>query len=681
MGAAVQKLDFLTGDAVDGETLADRLSRGRLSVEEGLRHAIQIGGILNSAHSQGKFHGCLSPACILLTDAGPRLLRPENTLAVRPEYRSPEQVRGEPPDCNSDIFTFGALLHEMITGRPAFGGAGEELDRAILESDPWTGGGFPVPALLQVTIASLMAKDKARRRQRIQNAVIELKLRAISFSGKAPVPRLLPREGGAQESRPSMWMWSRRFAAAAIVLFALATSAVAAVLLFDWRPSLPVFKFTVAAPEEAMYIGGAALSPDGRQLVFSGLAPDGKRMLWLRMLDALHAAAIPGTEGGAEPFWSPDGQSIGFFANGSLQRVGVGGETPTTICSTEALAGGGAWNRRGTMLFAPGFGGGLYTVPAGGGSPRRLLDLDSGKRERSFLWPEFLPDGTHFVFFDQTGMAESTGVYVGSLDGTDRRMLFRSESNAVFAGMGGGESNASGYLLFLREGNLFAQALDLSRLRMQGEPVILANDIDTLTSLSLIPVAASHTGVLAYQSVGKRTRQLVWMDETGEPLGTAGSGDYGIPRLAPDGTVIADAGRVEDGTALSPDGKWLAYRANESGVTEIYVQPFEGSQARVAGRRQVSSGGGRLPRWSRDGAGLYYMTPDGSVMSAALHVAGSDPQFTSPRVLFRTRQLPNSGNSFDVSRDGQRLIVNLPLEDATSSPITVVTNWTGKFKN
>ena len=801
MGAAGEQFDFLTNEAVEGETLADRLLRGSLSVQEGLRCAIQIGGILNSAHSRGLVHGCLSPACIALTNAGPRVLRPPDTaVARRAEYRSPEQVRGEAPGCLSDIFAFGALLFEMITGRCAFGGSAEELDRAILDSTPaWSGPGFSVPAALQETIASLLAKDPLRRRQRIQNAVIELKLAA------RPSPRITANRrqfhiaAGPQSSRLAVGPLSRRFVAATCALVALAAVAVAAVVLLDRRISSPVFKFTVAAPERAAYIGGPALSPGGSHVAFSAIGPGGKRMLWLRSLDALHAAAIPGTEGGSDPFWSPDGQSIGFFANGSLRKVGRLGEGPLTICSAGEPAGGGAWNRDGLIVFAPGLATGIYRVSAGGGTPQPLLEPDSSKRERSFLWPKFLPDGAHFLFFNLSETPETTGVYAGSLDGAAPRMLFRSDANAVYASSGGLDP-AGGYVLFMKDGNLVGQALDPSRLILQGDPVTLANDIDTLASLSLIPVSASNNGVLAYQSVGERTRQLVWVDRNGGQLGIAAEpGDYGIPRFSADGsrvavekfasngqhtevwllnteggakqftlassgsrsspvwspdgsrilfgdnrdgvsniyskdaramgaeeliflrsafsmrptdwsrdgkyvlldsvgadnrshvwalsllrrqaTSIVNTGHEDDGATLSPDGKWVAYQSDESGAPEVYVQPFEGLGGSTSGRRRASSGGGGLPRWSRDGAELYYVTSMGYLMSVAVRFAGGNPEFASPRALFRTRQLAKTWNSFDVSPDGQRFVVNVPLEDSTSSPITIVTNWTGKLKN
>jgi hypothetical protein len=461
--------DFLSGEPVEGELLADRLAKGSLSLGEVLGYAIEIGGILQTVHARGRVHGSVSPGSIVLTKSGARVLRPV------------ERIRGEPSDERTDILAFGVLLRRMAHGSET-------------------------PATLECVIASLTAEDPARRRQRLQTAATELRLisssltratwvrhRQLRRTAKAKAAQAMPRKVPAR-------LRGGLVGIAVTALFTLAASAIAAAVLLEHKPDSRAFKFTVAPPEHTSYAGAPAVSPDGRYLAFSAVGTDGGRMLWLRSLDALHALMILGTEGGSDPFWSPDSQSIGFFANHSLRRVRVTGELPQTICAADGLRGGGAWNSDGTIVFAPGMANGLYRVPADGGTPEPFLHPDSAKGERSLLWPKFLPDGKRLVFFELTERPETTGVYTAVLGSGERRMLFRSEANAVLAAAAAPARSRHVYLLFLKEGSLTGQAFSASRLNLEGEPVTLADDIDMVKSLSLMPVSASNNGVLAYQS-------------------------------------------------------------------------------------------------------------------------------------------------------------------------------------
>ena len=470
---------------------------------------------------------------------------------------------------------------------------------------------------------------------------------------------------------------------------------------------------------------------------------------------------------------------------------------PEIVCGAEAMPGGGAWTRNGVILFAPSLADGLYRVPENGGKPQVVLKLDSSKFERSYLWPQFLPDDKHFIFFVQTDLTNTTGVYAGTLDPPEYHRLFSSETNAVYSGGAEGGSSKSGYLLFIRDRHLMEQPFDISNLAMGGDPFTLADDIGAVRSMALAPISVSGNGILVYQSVGKPTRQMVWLDRSGKQVGqVAEPGDYGPPRISPDGSraavaklgpdgVTADLwildaagnatqftatpkhegspvwspdgskiaffsnpegvydiyvkpvngeGRAElfykstlpkyptdwsrDGryilfgvispntrldvwaiatadrkaapildtiysegfAALSPDGKWLAFQSDQSGRNEVYVQPFEGATAGTKRRWLVSLGGGGLPRWRGDGAEMFYMTSGGRMMAVALHPAGGDFQFDPPHMLFQTRPIPETWNLYDVSPDGQRFLLNLPLEWSSAAPITVVTNWTEKLK-
>ena len=249
-----------------------------------------------------------------------------------------------------------------------------------------------------------------------------------------------------------------------IAALALVTTSVAAVMLFHQRPTVPVLQFAVSQPENTSFPGMPAVSPDGRYLTFSAIGQEGKRMLWLRPLDALHATMIPGTEGASAPFWSPESQYVAFFAGRSLKKVKVsGGAAPETICPAEAAPGGGAWNKNGTILFSPSLSDAFYRVPATGGKPVQVLKLDEAKFERGDLWPQFLPDGDHFVFYLQTDLGQTSGVYVGSLESKQYRRLFVSQTNAVFSAIDP-DAPKNGYLLYINERNLMAQQFNACKL-------------------------------------------------------------------------------------------------------------------------------------------------------------------------------------------------------------------------
>jgi Tol biopolymer transport system component len=522
-------------------------------------------------------------------------------------------------------------------------------------------------------------------------------------------------------------------------------------------------------------------------------------MLWLRPLDSLHSGPVAGTEGAFAPFWSPDSGSIAFFADGSLKKVRIAGAFVESICAADSLPGGGTWSRDGTIVFAPGLSGGLYRVAAKGGTPQPVLRPDSARFEQAYLWPQFLPDGGHFVFFALTGRPDTTGVYAGTLGRPEHHLLFPSDTNAVYSALGG-DSSGRGYLLFVRERHLTAQAFRAERLQVEGDPLTLPDNVGAVQSLSLAPVSVSNNAVLAYRSVGPVTRQMVWMHRSGAQLEVAGEpGEYGPPRISPDGLRAAVAkleadGRTADiwilgaggsatqftlnhgaaagspvwspdgsrlafwsnhdgqnnlyqkplsarpaagpellwksstpkyptdwsrdgrylffnlsgqGTrsdvwglklgdrragpildtiheegyaALSPDGRWLAYQSDASGRIEVYVQAFDGLTSGTKRSWQVSASGGGLPRWRDDGRELYYTTASGRIMSVGVHTSDAGLAFDPPAVLFQTRPIPKTWNLFDVSPDGQRFIINLPLEWSSSSPVTVITNWSEKLK-
>jgi eukaryotic-like serine/threonine-protein kinase len=683
-----KELQFLSNGWAEGELLPDRLARGELAPRDALQYAIDIGTSLNQAHLEGKIHGSLSPYAILITSAGARVLEPQaaeargNDAGHAAPYRSPEQVTGAPPDWRSDIFAFGAVLYEMASGRPAFTGTGAELDTAIAEKPVASlMAKSPVLAAMEGVLAGCLEKNPARRRQRIQNAVIELKLagralarlqepagpiRTSTSPAKATVaqmpstgkPRInAPAARAALIARPrealhlAVPMRSRVAAIVILVSFlAVAATAVGAVLYLHPKPA-PSYKFPVTPPEHTTY-RMPSLSPDGLNLTLSAIGKEGKLVLWLRRLDAMHPEIISGTEGGVAPFWSPDSQNIAFFADQSLKRVKASGGPAQTLCAAEAMPGGGTWNHDGVILFAPGEGGTLFQVPAGGGAPQPVTKLNAARFERAHMWPQFLPDGKHFVFFVLTDLDETTGVYVGELGSPQYSQLFRSATNAVYSPASSPDGK-KGYLLSIHDRNVVGQAFNTSKLAVEGDLITLAEDVGAVRSLSLAPISVSNTGVLVYQSLGRPTRQLVWMDRNGRNVGaTSESGRWGPPSISPDGTrAVAGKPAVDGGNAdlwilqpngnvtqftntaahegypiWSPDGSRILYASNVEGRYDLFIKPVSGGSVEPLFKSSYS----KYPSdWSRDGKTLLMTVPNpgthGDIWALALNERRAAP--------------------------------------------------------
>lgn len=795
-GASDQEL-FASGQ-VAGESLADRLRGGPLPPREVLRCAIEIGALLARAHARGRIHGRLSPHAVLFTAEGIRLIEPETGDPRAAPYRAPEQVRGSLPDERGDVFAFGAILHEMLSGQPPFPGEGAQLDREILEgAPPLLPAHGPEQAALAAVSRACLAKDAGLRRQRIHNAVIELKLagrtlprlarsrpRAVAPVIPPPVPH---------PAAPARQPASLRLVWISIGLVALvAAGALAAAFLFRPPPGQPTLKFTVLPPEHTRFPATPAISPDGRYLAFSALDDRGRRALWLRSLDTLHAAMLAGTDDAFAPFWSPDSQTIAFFSGSVLKRVGIRGGAPQPICAASALPAGGAWAPGGTILFAPGPDLPLFRVAASGGNPQPVTRTNLSGNRVSEMWPQFLPDGRHFLFFRQTGRAETSGIFAGELGSPETRRLLSSEASALYAAAPG----QPGLLLFLRGRNLMAQPFDAAALQFQGEPALVAEDVGIVRSLALAPVSVSRNGILAYENVGLPTRRLMWFDRSGSRIGIAGEpGEYGMPRISPDGkrvvvarraagsdgglrlieetgagssipaagdhaespvwspdgsrvvyfndvprgrgificriqgevpallfpdplplaptdwsrdwryllfgVVASDGGSRVDAlrfpdrqtvpalrsahsegyAALAPDEKWVAYQSDQSGQTEVYITRFPPDAGGGPAPKQVSRGGGGLPRWRADGAELYYITANGRLMALSVRADSSDLATGSPSLLFAARAVPHVWNFYDAAPDGQRFLVNLPLEWPAEAPITIETNWNQRRPN
>ncbi len=555
-------LRYIVSELLDGQTLREQLNEGPLTVRKAVEYAVQIAHGLEAAHEKGIAHRDLKPENLLIAANG-RVKILDFGLAKFSEtplpadlggasthtsitlpgtilgtlgYMSPEQIRGLPADHRSDLFAFGAILYEMLSGRRAFRGdtAADTMMAILKEPAPPLPADRNVPAALERIVDRCLEKAPAARFQSAGDLAFALEgLSSYSEAGAALTV------GRSRPPRASIaWAVAVLAVMVAVALGMLTTGRLTI------TSGVPIYRSSILPPEHVTFstatpAGGLALSPDGRRLVYTAQGEDGRVMLWVRSLDGLTAQPLAGTEGAYYPFWSPDSESIAFFAGGTLRKIDVAGGSPVTLCETprpSVLAAGGTWNRDGVILFAqatmP-----IYRVPASGGTPVQATTLDEQAGETQHWAPFFLPDDRHFLYFaagsTEGGPDDPNGVYVGALDGPDRTRLFPGGSNAKYA---------NGYLVFPRERMLAAQAFDPNRLTLSGDVVPIADQV-AVGGLSgrTGAFSVSDTGVLAYQSEsGEVLSQLTWFDWSGAQVGTVGApADYGDLELSPDGTEAA----------------------------------------------------------------------------------------------------------------------------------------------
>ncbi|HYR43547.1 MAG TPA: protein kinase, partial [Terriglobia bacterium] len=548
---------FLVLELVEGETLAEQIQPGPLPVEEALNIARHICEALEAAHEKGVVHRDLKPANVKITPDGkvkvldfglakalegtparatlsnsPTLV---NTLGGSnagviigtAAYMSPEQARGFAADQRSDVFSFGCVLYEMLTGRQAFQGETvSDILAAVLAREP----DFALlPANLNPKIPELLRRSLEKNPKRRWYAVGDLRVEIEAALTAPTVSAAAHPDVGTTHKRRE---WATRALAA---LATCALIAFAVLLVRDLNRSEPAeVHFQVVTPPTADAVS-MAVSPDGRKLVFIG-SNQRRTQLFLRALDSVDAQALPGTEGATYPFWSPNSRSIGFFADGKLKRIDVQGRGVQEV-TRALLGGGGTWNRDDVILFNGSPTAGIFRVRAAGGPVVEVTRLDSPPAIRH-LFPYFLPDGRHFLFYVRAG-PEAQGVYWGDLESKDRVRLVDSDSAAVYS--------PSGHLLFIRQSTLFAQRFDAARRQLLGDPFSIAEQAASFDALRIGAISAG-TGVLAYRTGGSSgTRQLVWFDRSGKPLGDAAPPDEGSPinlELSPDGGRVALDRRV-----------------------------------------------------------------------------------------------------------------------------------------
>jgi Tol biopolymer transport system component len=660
-----QPMDYLVMEYLNGETLAERFAKGPLPLDRALQYAIQIADALDKAHRQGITHRDLKPANVMLTTVGTKLLdfglaklRPaaagvvgmsaaanvspsltgRGTILGTLQYMAPEQLEGKPADARTDIFAFGALLYEMLTGRRAFEGTSQaSLISAILSSDP-----PPIavlqplsPPALNRVVKTCLAKDPDERWQSAHDLTSELKWIAESGSQIAVAARGVDTQVRSRAR-------SRLFGWIAAAVFLVTTLGLAAALYLRRAPVVDtrVYRSTFVPPgnenPSLPLYDKLALSPDGRRLAFVANDANRRIVLWVRELAGLAAQPLAGTEGAASPFWSPDSRFIAFSAGGKLKKIDASGGPAISLCDTNTGLPG-SWGRGDVILFSSEAYRPLSRVAAAGGTPAIATTLDTGSGEHWHGHPFFLPDGRHFLY--AAGGEPTSGVYVGSLDSLERTRLLDSFANAQYA---------SGFLVFPRAGTLMAQPFDATRLALSGQAMALAEQVNFDPGVpptgTLAAFTVSATGVLVFEA--RMNSRLVWFDRASRQTGTLGdAARYGSGvHLSPDGSqasvVVTDSREaanvwlfdvardvrtpltasgvvsteVAPGSIWSPDGRSVVFASTQKGPRDLFQKASNG-----AGRENVllADDTGKYPEsWSPDGRFLLYMrwakgsTPD-----------------------------------------------------------------------
>jgi Tol biopolymer transport system component len=651
--------DYLVMEFLEGETLADRLRKGALPLPEIYKIGIAVAEALAVAHRQGIVHRDLKPGNIMLTQSGAKLMdfglakpigvpamatssgavpsftaaatmsgpSPLSPLTVAGsivgtiQYMSPEQIEGKEADARSDIFAFGAVLYEMVAGKRPFAGKSQiSLASSILEKDPDPVSGIKpeTPPGLEHLMLTCLQKNPEDRFQSAHDIKLELQWIASDRSAVAtaalPVAALPPR-GNLR------WI--------ALVVAALLLGVAGGIFVRRPAPPARAIRTVIDPPNKTTLNltgdagGPPVLSPDGAAIAFTATAADGKKSLWVRPMSSVEAHMLPDTEDATFPFWSPDSHSLGFFADGKLKTVELSGGSVLVVCDAP-LGRGGAWGSSGVIVFSPAPAAPIVRVNASGGTTVPVTKVDTAQFT-SHRWPFFLPDGKHFLYLaihhDHAKSGNNT-LYYAALDGHEDRPLFRSQSNAVYAG---------GFLLFARGSQLMAQPFDPAKGSLSGEPQSVARGVMNDSNTWHMDASGSDDGLLVFGSGESADLQLVWMDRAGKQVSTItdkfnnlqwaglspqgdraalqidmGQNDIWVLDLARGVRTRLTFGPIANvGPVWSPDGKWIAYISARENGFNIYRKPADGSGAEellLTGDMQ----GMRASDWSRDGKYIFY---------------------------------------------------------------------------
>ena len=697
---------FLVMEYLEGQTLADRLAKGPLPLAQALTVGIEIAQALEKAHRQGIVHRDLKPANIMLTKSGAKLMdfglaKPELsvpgmtqplatstptmsiaalTSATSPltqkgsivgtfQYLAPELLHGAEADARSDLFAFGCVLYEMVTGQRAFAGKSQlSAMTAILEKepDPISASHPSTPPMFDRVVSACLTKDPADRMQSAHDVGMDLRWIADSIATGS-------KDAAAKSAPEFKKSWAGLLAAAGLVLIAFAAlggywSGAGAVKQTPLHAEIPApdkFAFDTTGDAGGMPV----LSPQGDRIAF--VAHSGEvKALWVRSLNADGAQQLDGTQGAMHPFWSPDGRSVGFFANGKLCKVPASGG-PVSMLADAANSRGGTWGADDTIIFSANFLGALSKVSAMGGATTPATVIDNVKHT-THRWPWFLPDGKHFIFLATSHTsADPTqdGIYFGSLDSTESRLILATESAAQYA---------SGYLLYRANAALVAQPFDPQSGKVSGAALSLVNNLRDDVGVWRSIFSTSQNGLIVYQTgnaASAKTR-LTWFDRSGKEFATYDVRENSIinVRLSPDGkraafvtgnpasgiwtfdlerktkTRITFDQQTVDWPTWSPDGKTLMFtvaQAKGGGTVEIRSKAADGSGTEQT--LPAPPNNYHFPAWSPDGKYLTYVWGEGEKMTSLwiVPVAGD----AKPVAIVQPPSQQSNIHNFRVSPD------------------------------
>ena len=631
--------NYLVMELVEGES-----PKGPLPFDEAWHVASQIVAALEYAHDKGIVHRDLKPANIKITHGGVvKLLdfglakaftnKKETSASVENSptltigatevgvilgtaaYMPPEQAKGKSVDKRADIWSFGVVLYELLTGERAF--QGEDVSETLVSVIRDQPDLSTVPPKARKLLARCLEKDPKKRLRDIGEAVHLLEV---------------PQELGSAAPVPSLLGWLAWAVAALAIVCALAVS----FIHFREKPlATPILRYTIGPPEGST-VHSFAISPDGRYLAIAAVV-NGKRQLWLRPLDALRAQPLPFTEDATFPFWSPDSRHIGFFAQGKLKKVAASGGPSQSLCDVPQSRGG-SWGRDDVIVFST-IGASIQRVSAAGGIPVSVVKAKGDER-----FPVFFPDGRHFLYQVRQSTTEKNGIYVASLDGTENRRILPDVSSAVFAKSSHGEK--LGHILFIRENTLMAQPFDAARARPAGDVFPIADGVRLATNITYTPVTASDSGVLVYQSgsaAGGGSSQIAWYDRSGKLLG---------PLIAP--------GAIEP--AISPDEKTVVFERMSGAGFDLWLRDLaRGTETRFTS----DSSRNVTPFWSPKSDRIVFASDRRGVMNLFQKVASGSGQ---DELLLTTGY---TKNSTQWSRDG-RFVVYIEIDPKTKFDLWVL---------